>query len=97
MGGFTNEEIDELNLGKNFKYPDVSGIEKNIIPTIDQDTLDPVFKFTIAVLIFLGSFSAFLLYLRKNGMSIGSFFKSLRDKVTFPKGKVFSTTIIVPK
>lgn len=97
MGGFTNEEIDELNLGKNFKYPDISGIETNIIPTIDQDTLDPVFKFTIAVLIFLGCTSMFLIYLRKNGMSLGSFFKSLRDKVTFPKSKVSTTTIIVPK
>ena len=50
MGGFTNEELDDLNLGKNYKYPDTTQIENKastILPTTDDDT---VFKFTVSVL-----------------------------------------------
>ena len=95
MSEFTNEELDELNLGKNFRYPDISGIETDIIPTGD---LDPVVKIISAIIILFGLITAFFLYLRSAGMSIASFFNSLKNKIRWTSGtRVSSSVIIVPK
>ena len=58
MGGFTNDELDNLNLGKNYKYPDTSYLEdkaSDIVPTFDDNNV--MFKFTISVLFLMGSFT----------------------------------------
>jgi hypothetical protein len=98
MGGFTNEELDELNLGQNFKYPDISGIETDIIPQVNADDLDPKIKFSIAVVILFGFLMSILLYLRSAGTSINEFFVSLRDKMKWSSGpRVSASSVVVPK
>ena len=98
MGGFTNEELDEYNLGKNFKYPDISGIETDIIPQPNADDLDPKIKFCIAIIVVISFICAILLYLRSAGMSMRGFFESLRDKIKWAPGtRPSSSSIIVPK
>ena len=100
MGGFTNEELDGLNLGKNYKYPDTTYIEDtatNIMPVFEGD--DIPYKFTISVLFLMGIFMLILYYFRCNGMHIGNFFKSLRDKMqmTTRGVRVSTKTMVMPK
>ena len=99
MGGFTNDELDGLNLGKNYKYPDTTTIENqatNIMPTFDDDNI--VYNFTIAVLFLMGMFVSILFYFRHNGMHIGNLFKSLKDKIRMTRGvRVSSKTMVMPK
>jgi hypothetical protein len=99
MGGFTNNDLNEINLGKNYKYPDTSNIEKkasNIIQPIDND--DIVFKFTATIFILMAAIIGILFYFRNNGMRIGDLFKSLNHKIRLSKGTLVSSkTMIVPK
>lgn len=99
MGGFTNEELDDFNLGKNYKYPDTTQIENKastILPTTDDD--DVVFKFTVAVLLLMSIFLCILFYFRYNDMNIANFFKSLRDKIRMTRGvRVSTKTMVMPK
>ena len=99
MGGFTNEELDDLNLGKNYKYPDTTYIEdkaESIIPEVDDN--DIMFKFTVVVLLLMGGFMCILFYFRKNGMHIKDFFESLSDKIRLKSGANVSTkTMVMPK
>lgn len=99
MGGFTNEELDDLNLGNNYKYPDTTYIEEsaaNIIPEVDDN--DIIFKFTVAVLLIMGGFMCILFYFRKNDMHIKDFFESLSDKIRMKHGANVSTkTMVMPK
>ena len=99
MGGFTNEELDNLNLGKNYKYPDTTYIEdtaQTIIPTIDDD--DVVFKFTISILLLMGCLMGILFYFRSNGMHIGNMFKGLKNKIKMSRSVHVSTkTMVMPK
>ena len=99
MGGFTNDELDGLNLGKNYKYPDTTTIENqatNIMPTFDDDNI--VYNFTIVVLFLMGMFVSILFYFRNNGMHIGNLFKSLKDKIRMTRGvRVSSKTMVMPK
>ena len=100
MGGFTNEEIDNLNLGKNYKYPDTSYLEDtaaDIVPTFDDDNV--MFKFTISVLFLMGTLMCLLFYFRYNNMNIANFFKSLRDKMrmTTRGVRVSTKTMVMPK
>ena len=98
MGGFTNDELDEYNLGKNFKYPDISGIETDILPEINTNDLDSGIQATIAILILVGFVISFFLYLRSAGMNVASFFKSLKNKIRWAPGtRVSSSVIVVPK
>lgn len=99
MGGFTNNDLDQINLGKNYKYPDTSNIEtkaQNIIqPIVDESIL---LKFTATILFLMLLIIGILFYFRNNDMKIGNFFKSLKSKIHFPKGKLISSkTMIVPK
>jgi len=96
MGGFTNEELDSLNLGKNYKYPDTTRIENKastIIPTIDDDNV--LFKFTISVLFLMSILMGILFYFRYNNMNIVNFFKSLRDNIRMTNGVSVSTKTMV--
>ena len=99
MGGFTNNDLDEINLGKNYKYPDTSNIEKrasNIIQPIDND--DIVFKFTATIFILMAVIIGILFYFRNNGLKIADLFKSLNHKIRLSEGKLVSSkTMIVPK
>jgi hypothetical protein len=100
MGGFTNDELDGLNLGKNYKYPDTTQIENTastILPTIDDD--NTVFKFTVSVLFLMGILMCLLYYFRYNNMNIANFFKSLRDKMqmTTRGVRVSTKTMVMPK
>jgi hypothetical protein len=101
MGGFTNQERDSLNLGKNYKYPDISGIEEkasDILPSFDIDYDNTVVIFTITVLSLMGVLMGILLLVTSNGMSIGNLFKSLKDNMRLKGGvRVSSKTIIMPK
>jgi hypothetical protein len=96
MGGFTNEELDNLNLGKNYKYPDTTYIEdkaQTIIPETDDN--DVVFKFTVSVLLLMGFLMGMLFYLRSNGMHIGNMFKGLKNKMKIVR--VSTKTMVMPK
>jgi hypothetical protein len=98
MGGFTNEELDEFNLGKNYKYPDTTDIEKKaatIIPKISDD--NSIFKFTISVLILMGSIFGILSYFKYNNMTIRNFFKNLRDQMNNSGIRVSYKTMVMPK
>ena len=98
MGGFTKDELDELNLGKNFLYPNTSIMEntaRNIIPV--QEYPSDIFKFTIAVLILAGFMFLILLYLRSKGMKLSNLFKSLKTKIHFPTQNISSKTMIMPR
>ena len=98
MGGFTKDELDELNLGKNFLYPNTSIMEntaRNIIPV--QEYPSDIFKFTIAVLILAVFTLLILLYLRSKGMKLSNLFKSLKTKIHFPKQNISSKTMIMPR
>ena len=97
MGGFTNEELDEFNLGKNFKYPDTTDIENkaaSIIPKISDD--NSIFKFTVSVLILMGSIFGILCYFRYNNMTIGNLFNDLRDQMK-SRTRISSKTMVMPK
>ena len=96
MGGFTNEELDTLNLGKNYKYPDTTYIEdtaQSIIPEVDDN--DIMFKFTISILLLMGLFILILHYFRKNGLNIKDFFESLTHKMRMTRGVRVSTKTMV--
>ena len=99
MGGFTNDELDGLNLGKNYKYPDTTTIENqatDIIPVFEG--ADIPYKFTIAVLFLMSMFMGILFYFRHNGMHIRNLFKSLKDKIRMTRGvRVSTKTMIMPK
>ena len=99
MGGFTNDELDGLNLGKNYKYPDTTTIENqatDIIPVFEG--ADIPYKFTISVLFLMGMFMCILFYFRYSGMHIGTLFKSLKDKIRMTRGvRVSTKTMIMPK
>ena len=99
MGGFTNDELDGINLGKNYKYPDTSYLENkaaDIVPTIDDDNI--TFKFTLSVLFLMSFFMGMLFYFRYNNMNIVNLFKSLRDKIQMTRGVSVSTKkMVMPK
>ena len=95
MGGFTNEEPDELNLGQNFKYPDISGIETDIMPQVNTDDLDPTVKFSVGIIILFALLISIFAYLRNAGMSMGEFFKSLRDKIKWAQEQEFRHLLLL--
>lgn len=96
MGGFTNEELDELNLGKNFKYPDISGIKTDsIIP--DYGTDHPLINLFIGLFSLMGIIMVILYYLSQNGLKISNFFKSLKKNIWTSGTNISHKTILVPK
>jgi hypothetical protein len=100
MGGFTKEELDELNLGKNFKYPNTNFIEDkagNILPTPGPEDQSQIYKFIVGLFLLIGFILLPLFYFRSKGMKIGNLFKSLRDKIHFPKQRISSRTMVMPK
>jgi hypothetical protein len=100
MGGFTNNELNEINLGKNYKYPDTSNIETKariIIQPIEVND-GIILRFTTTILFLMAVFIGILFYFRNNDMKIMDFFKSLNRKINLSKGKLVSSrTMIVPK
>ena len=100
MGGFTKEELNELNLGKNFKYPNTNFIENkasSIFSIYESETHSEIFKFTIAVFMLSAFILCILLYFKNKGMKISGLFKSLKSKIHFPKQNISSKTMIMPK
>ena len=99
MGGFTNEELDEINLGKDFNYPDISAIEDKanvIVPKLNKD--NSVLKIIIVIMIFMLLFICILAYFNANGMKITNLLKTIAKNIHSGRGKVVSSrTMIVPK
>ena len=100
MGGFTNEELDNLNLGKNYKYPDTTYIEdkaNTIIPESNDD--DVIFKFTVSILLLMGGFMGILFYFRSHGLSIKGFIEGLSSKMSLSTNikRVSTKTMVMPK
>ena len=113
MGGFTNNELDQINLGKHYKYPNTTTIEEKAMSIVPSDETfkkkinshnisgydtDLIIKFTISILFLMGVFMIILAYFKANNMSIGNLFKDLHIKLRMSRGPLVSTkTIIMPK
>jgi len=96
MGGFTNEELDELNLGKNFKYPDISGIKTDsVIP--DYGTEHPLVNLFVGFCGLMGIIMAIIYYFSQNGLKFSNFLKSLKGKIWTYGPRISHKTAIVPK
>ena len=96
MGGFTNEELDELNLGKNFKYPDISGIKTDsVIP--DYGTDHPLVNLLISLFGLMGIIMSILYYFSRSDFKVVNFFKSLKNKIWTSGPNISHKTMIVPK
>lgn len=100
MGGFTKEELDKLNLGKNYKYPDTDLIEnraRRIFAIYELEKKSEFLKFMIVLFMISGSIILTLFYLSSRGLKISNLFKSLKTKIHFPKQNISSKTIIMSK
>ena len=94
MNGSLNTALNELNLS----LPDKTSLYVNINPNKESHELEPGVQFTISILFLLAIFILIFTYLNHNGMSVASFFESLKDKIKAAPGtKISSNMTIAPK
>mgnify|MGYP001360059063 CR=1 FL=1 len=94
MDGSLNTVLNELNLS----LPDTNGLNVNIKSDKESHELEPGVQFTICILFLLAIFILVFTYLNHNGMSVASFFGSLKDKLRAAPGtKISSNMTIAPK